>query len=150
MFIRQAELFEGVSPEANAIMERNKTKQSYKEGDIVFQEADEARCFYIIEDGKVGLFVGRQEEMHFLVDYPGEIFGWSALVQPHRYLAHARCMTECSVSRVSMQAMDEIVKEYPSDGLLIYKNLAAIAAQRLIAAYRDRGEAEPKQVAYGG
>jgi len=150
MFIRQAELFEGVSAEAKSVIEKQKTKQSYKEGGLVFREDDDAQYFYILEEGKVDLFVGRQEETHFLVFYPGEIFGWSALVKPHRYLAHARCVTDCTVSRMPRKAIDEIVKAYPPDGLLIYKNLAAITAERLIAAYRNRGEMEPKQVAYGG
>ena len=78
--------------------------------------------------------------MHFLVFYPGEIFGWSALVQPHRYLAHAGCVTDCTVSKVPRQAIDDIVKEYPTDGLLIYKNLASVTAERLIAAYRYHEE----------
>jgi CRP/FNR family transcriptional regulator, cyclic AMP receptor protein len=151
MFIRQAELFEGVSSGANGVIDRQKRKQSYKEGGLVFQEGDAAQYLYILEEGKVDLFVGRQEEMHFLVYYPGEIFGWSALVKPHQYLAHARCVTDCTVSRVPKQAIDdEIVKDYPTDGLLIYKNLAAILGQRLIAAYRDRGGIELKQVGYGG
>jgi CRP/FNR family transcriptional regulator, cyclic AMP receptor protein len=148
MFIRQAELFEGVSAEANAIMESQKTKRSYKEGDLVFQEGDEANCFYIIEDGKVDLVLGREQETRFLAYYAGEIFGWSALVQPHRYLANARCMTQCTVAQIPKQAIDEIAKKHPADGLMIYKRLAAILAERLIAAYRSQEEG-PKQVAYG-
>ena len=150
MFIRQAELFEGMSSGAKGVIDRQKTKQSYKEGGLVFQEGDAAEYFYILEDGKVDLFVGRQEEIHFLVYYPGEVFGWSALVEPHQYLAHARCVTDCTVSRVPKRAIDELVRDYPTDGLLIYKNLAAILGQRLIAAYRNRGEIELKQVGYGG
>ena len=149
MFIGQAELFEGVSPEANAIIESQKTKQGYKEGDLVFQGGDKADCFYIIEDGKVDLVLGREQEMRVLAYYPGEIFGWSALVQPHRYLANARCMTQCTVAQIPKQAIDEIVKKHPTDGLMIYKRLAAILAERLIAAYRSQEEG-PKQVAYGG
>jgi hypothetical protein len=59
-------------------------------------------------------------------------------------------VTDCTVSRVPKRAIDELVKDYPTDGLLIYKNLAAILGQRLIAAYRNRGEIELKQVGYGG
>ncbi len=148
MFIRQAELFEGVSAGAKGIIERQKTKQSYKEGDLVFQEGEEGQHFYIIEDGKVDLVLGREREIRFLAYYPGEIFGWSALVQPHRYLANARCMTRCTVAQIPKQAIDEIVKKHPADGLMIYKRLAAILGERLIAAYRSQEEG-PKQVAYG-
>jgi CRP-like cAMP-binding protein len=148
MFIRQAELFEGISPEARVVMEGQKTTKSFNEGDFVFHEGEEGQHFYIVEDGKVDLVLGREQEIRFLAYYPGEIFGWSALVQPHRYLANARCMTRCTVAQIPKQAIDEIVKKHPADGLMIYKRLAAILGERLIAAYRGQEEG-PKQVAYG-
>ena len=137
MFIRQAELLEGVSANAKRIIETQGIERSYKAGDIVFQEGDEGAYFYMLEDGKVDLFVGKQQEVRFLVYYPGEIFGWSALVKPHRYLASARCATESTITRVPRTAVDIVSKDYPTDGQLIYKHLAGILAERLIEAYRE-------------
>ena len=48
-------------------------------------------------------------------------------------------MTRCTVAQIPKQAIDEIVKKHPADGLMIYKRLAAILAERLIAAYRSQG-----------
>jgi len=62
-------------------------ERSYKAGEVVSKKAMKSEYFYMLEEGKVDLYVGKQEEMRFLVHYPGEIFGWSALVKPHRYLA---------------------------------------------------------------
>ena len=149
MFIRQAELLEGLSAEAKGVIDRSKTKRDWKAGAWVFQVDEEAQHFFIIETGRMDLLLGKQETLRFLVDYPGEIFGWSALIKPHRYLGSALCMTDCTASMVPREAIDEISKEYPPDGVLIYRNLAAILGQRLIEAYRDR-EDGPKQVAYGG
>ena len=137
MFIRQAELFEGISADAKRVIERQGMELSFKAGAVVFEEGYEAPYFYILEEGKVDLFVGKQEEKRFLVYYPGEIFGWSALVEPHRYLASARCMADTIMTRIPRQAVDIVLKEYPSDGQLIYQHLAAILAQRLIEAYRE-------------
>ncbi|MGA3174501.1 MAG: cyclic nucleotide-binding domain-containing protein [Syntrophorhabdales bacterium] len=149
MFIRQGELLDGVSAEARGVIESYRTKQTCKEGGSVFQENEEARYFYILEDGKVDLVVGEPQETRFLAYYPGEIFGWSALVKPHRYLAQARCMTDSTMWRVPIEAIDRVIEDYPSDGILIYRNLSSILGQRLIAAYRERRE-EQKRVAYGG
>lgn len=137
MFIRQADLFEGVSANAKHIIEAQGIERSYKAGEVVFEEGDEGKYFYMLEDGKVDLFIGRQEEMRFLVHYPGEIFGWSALVKPYRYLASARCEVDSIITRVPASVMDIISKDHPSDGQLIYKHLAGILAERLIAAYRE-------------
>ena len=148
MFIGQAELLGGVSTEARGIIESHKTRQTFEEGELIFKEGAEADHFYMLDSGKVDLVVGEPQETRFLAYYPGEIFGWSALVRPHRYLSTARCMTQSAVSRISVEAIHRIVNDYPEDGILIYRNLAGILGERLIEAYRDR-QAEPKQVAYG-
>lgn len=149
MFIREKGLLGGVSTEAKGIIESHKTWQTYKEGDLIFKEGEEAGHLYMLDDGKVDLLVGKPQETRFLAYYPGEVFGWSALLRPHRYLSTARCMTQSAVSRISIEAIRRILKDYPEDGILIYQNLAGILGERLIEAYRDR-QAEPKQVTYGG
>ncbi len=149
MFIREKGLLGGVSTEAKGIIESHKTWQTYKEGDLIFKEGEEAGHLYMLDDGKVDLLVGKQQETRFLAYYPGEVFGWSALLRPHRYLSTARCMTQSAVSRISIEAIRRILKDYPEDGILIYQNLAGILGRKLIEAYRDR-QAEPKQVTYGG
>jgi hypothetical protein len=58
-------------------------------------------------------------------------------------------MTESTISRVPIEAIARIMKDHPSDAILIYRNLSSILGQRLIAAYRDR-QAEPERAAYGG
>ena len=149
MFIREKGLLGGVSTEARGIIESHKTRQTYKEGDLIFKEGEEAGHLYMLDDGKVDLLVGKPQETRFLAYYPGEVFGWSALLRPHRYLSTARCMTQSAVSRISIEAIRRIVKDYPEDGILIYQNLAGILGRRLIEAYRDR-QAEPTQAAYAG
>jgi CRP-like cAMP-binding protein len=149
MFIKQEELFEGMSAGARGVIEKDKTKQTYREGESVFLEGEEAHYFYLLEEGRVDLVVGDPRETRFLASYPGEIFGWSALIKPHRYLAHARCMAQSVIWRVSTEAIIHIIKDYPPDGTLIYRNLSGILGHRLIAAYRDR-HAEPEMTAYGG
>jgi CRP-like cAMP-binding protein len=149
MFVREKGLLRGVSTEARGIIESHKRRQTYREGDLIFKEGEEAGHLYMLDDGKVDLLVGKPQETRFLAYYPGEVFGWSALLRPHRYLSTARCMTQSAVSRISIEAIRRIVKDYPEDGILIYQNLAGILGERLIEAYRDR-QAEPKQATYGG
>ena len=137
MFIKQAELFEGVSAGAKHLIESRGTRQTCKAGDLIFQEGGVGHFFYMLEDGKVDLYIGKQEEARFLVFYPGEIFGWSALIGTHGYLATARCVADSIVARIPTSAVDELLKDYPLDGQLLYKNLAAILGERLIGMYHQ-------------
>ena len=113
MFIREKGLLGGVSTEAKGIIESHKTWQTYKEGDLIFKEGEEAGHLYMLDDGKVDLLVGKQQETRFLAYYPGEVFGWSALLRPHRYLSTARCMTQSAVSRISIEAIRRILEGLP-------------------------------------
>ncbi len=135
MFIKQAELFEGLSAGAKHLIESRGMEQTYKAGDLIFQEGGVGHFFYMLEDGRVDLYIGKQEEARFLVFYPGEIFGWSALIGTHRYLATARCMADSIVTRIPTSAVDEVLKDYPLDGQSLYKNLAGILGERLIGMY---------------
>ena len=150
MFIKQAELFEGVSAGARQIVETRGTKQTYKAGDVIFQEGSVGHLFYRLEDGKVDLYIGKQEEARFLVFYPGEIFGWSALIGTHRYLATARCVADSVVTTIPTAAVDELLKEYPLDGQVLYRNLAAVLGERLIGMYHQHlPRAEYQAPSYG-
>ena len=137
MFIRQSELFEGVSAGAKHLIESRGMEQTYKAGSLMFQEGSEGDFFYMLEDGKVDLYIGKQEEARFLVYYPGEIFGWSALIAPHRYLATAKCVADSVVTRIPISTVEEVLKDYPLDGQLLYKNLASILGARLIGMYHQ-------------
>jgi len=135
MFIKQAELFEGVSAGAKHLIESRGMEQTCKAGDLIFQEGSVGHFFYMLEDGKIDLYIGKQEQARFLVYYPGEIFGWSALLATRRYLATAKCMADSVITRVPVSSIDEVLKDYPPDGQLLYKNLAGILGERLIGAY---------------
>ncbi len=135
MFIKQAELFEGLSAGAKHLVESRGMEQTCKAGDLIFQEGAVGHFFYMLEDGKIDLYIGKQEQARFLVFYPGEIFGWSALLGTRRYLATARCVADSVITRVPVSVVDELLKDYPQDGQLLYKNLAGVLGERLIGAY---------------
>ncbi len=137
MFLRKAEWFDGISADAQRVIDDMGTRETFKAGDVIFREKEEGRYFYILEEGKVHYLVGKVQKIRFLVTYPGEIFGWSSVVAPYRYLATALATRDSALIKVPRQAIDRILKEYPSDGERIYQNLAAILGHRLMEAYRE-------------
>ena len=149
MFIKQEELFKGLSGGAKHLIESRGMEQTHKAGDLIFREGDEGHFFYMLENGKVDLYIGKQEEGRFLVYYPGEIFGWSALIADHRYLATAKCVEDSVVTKIPNSTIDEVIKDYPNDGLLLYQNLAGILGGRLIGTYYQNLSQAEYQASYG-
>ncbi len=126
MFPRKAEWFGGISPDSQRLIDGLGTTQIFKAGEVIFREEEEGRYFYILEQGRINYLVGKVRQMCFLVTYPGEIFGWSSIVAPHRYIATALAINDCTLTRVPREAIDRIVHEYPTDGELIYRRLSAM------------------------
>ncbi len=137
MFIKESDLFKGISGGAKHLIESRGMEQNYKAGDLIFQEGSTGPFFYMLEDGKVDLFIGKDEQARFLVFYPGEIFGWSSLIGARQYLATAKCMADSVITRIPISTVDEVLKDYPSDGQLFYRNLAAVLGERLIGMYHQ-------------
>ena len=70
-------------------------KVSFQRGDLIFKEDDPARALYVLIDGWVDVVVntdaqGKQHELVTTLS-PGEILGWSALVDPFTYTGSAVC-----------------------------------------------------------
>ncbi len=70
------------------------------------------------------------------VSKPGEILGWSALVEPYVYTANAKATKDTRVIRVSRDLIEQAISEHPAEGLAVLKNLTGIIAQRLRYAYK--------------
>lgn len=66
-------------------------RQTYKSGDFVFKEGDEANCAYIIQAGLVEIVKTKGEETTVLASIPqGGIFGEMALIDDAPRMAGAR------------------------------------------------------------
>jgi CRP-like cAMP-binding protein len=157
MYIAQSELFKNVgSATVEAITGQGKEK-TLNGDEVVFGEGDRAEKFYVLGEGSVDLTMGH-EELCFVVDRPGEVFGWSALLEPYEYRASAHCRVGCRLLEIPRGAIEKAAKSHPEDGTTIFRNLAGIATRKLHEAYRQRisdAELAEKQSAqrakeYGG
>lgn len=68
---------------------------SFQRGEFIFSEDDPARILYLLLDGWVDIVVNMDDRSNRfgLVSTltPGDLFGWSALVEPHVYTASTVC-----------------------------------------------------------
>jgi CRP-like cAMP-binding protein len=136
MFIREADLFRGVSQRTIAEIGKESIEENYKTGDVLFREGEEAEAFYVLAEGRVDISIGEKEVVDFVVERPGEIFGWAALVEPYLRTGTATCITDVRVVKVAREVMERVMKKHPEDGFIIMRHLTGIIAQRLRTAYQ--------------
>ena len=111
---------------------------SYREGEIIFREGDEAAEFYVLTDGRVVL----EMEVRPVPERPaiptavevvtkGESFGWSALIEPHVYTLSARCVTNCTVLAIKGDILLNVMADETGLGFELMKRLARLVSIRL-------------------
>lgn len=133
--IEESDLFKGVSSQFLDEIGRAGEIRNYKQDAVICMANEKARYVYQLLEGHVDIMMAEKEIIHFTVDRPGEIFGWSALVEPYTYTATAKCKTDSRVVRISRESIEKIILKYPSDGLALLRHLTSIISQRLRNAY---------------
>jgi CRP/FNR family cyclic AMP-dependent transcriptional regulator len=88
---------------------------SFQRGDCIFHEGDTAHALYLLLEGWVDVLINteaRDDQRALMMTLTaGDIFGWSAVVEPYVYTASAVCASPVkaiSLSRVELQALFEI------------------------------------------
>lgn len=137
MYIPQSELFKDLSPgtmEAITIQGKEKT---FGRDELLFSEGDKAECFYVLGEGSIHLSMMGRDALCFVVNRPGEVFGWSSLVAPYKYRANARCTDQCRLLQIPCNAIEKVTQTHPEDGITIFRNLAGILTGKLGQVYRQ-------------
>jgi CRP-like cAMP-binding protein len=111
-------------------------ERTYESGSVIFTIGGSATDVYLLETGKVDI------QIEFKIyDYEilttvytvgkGEIFGWSALVPPHRLTASARCEGKADVMMINGKELMEYLEKDRRIGYVVMKNLSALISSRL-------------------
>ncbi len=110
-------------------------RREYATGHTIAREGDPAREFFLIEVGKVALEIAAHDRPHLTVLTlgPGEVFGWSWLIAPHRWRVDARTLKPSRVLVVNGPAMRRALEAHPAEGFRFLERLVPILAQRLDA-----------------
>ena len=135
MLIDQTDLARGMSWEFTNEVYDITTTESFTEGDFLFREGDYAEYFYVLLEGRVRLSMGETGKVVYIVDRPGEAFGWSSLVGRDVYSATAECVLASKFFRIDKEEFEKILKKKPADGMTFFRRLAGILGERLINIY---------------
>jgi CRP/FNR family transcriptional regulator, cyclic AMP receptor protein len=135
MYIKQGDLFRGVSisflTKAMTLAQRG----SCPEGGILFHRGESAAFFFVLINGAVELSVGEADRPVHIGRRIGESFGWAAFVGHDSYPATARCLTRIDFLRIRVDDFDVLLHAYREDALVFYKNLSKALCGRLMQSY---------------
>ncbi len=133
--IQEAELFKGVSERVLTEIANEGEELTLEAGATLFDAEDDAPHIYELVEGSVDLIMLEKHIVHLTVSRTGQIFGWSALVEPYTRTATAKCTSQTKVIKMSRDSIERAIERHPHEGLAILKNLTRIIAERLRNAY---------------
>jgi CRP-like cAMP-binding protein len=133
---KESDLFKGAGSRVMEEIGRGATEVVFEPDTVIFKTDDAASTIYELLEGAVDIMVLEQEHVQYTVARPGEIFGWSAMIEPYVYTGTARAATLVKAIAIHKSNIEAAVTRHPAEGLIIYKNLSGIIGQRLKSAYQ--------------
>jgi len=143
-----AQIFEGIAEVTRQRILECASQESYPAGEFLFRQGDPVLHFFILTEGRVRLSLGREERLAYVDSHPGDLIGWSTLVENESYMGSAQCLLPVKALRIDKLQMEEILRQDPVSGMVFFKNLAALIGRRLVKSYHAvlsvYGEREPQ------
>lgn len=112
-------------------------EERYGSGEYIFYEGNPATELYLLLEGRVEMMMdtnaaGTQRAVVMTVG-PGEIFGWSSLVEPYQLTASAHCATPVRVVAITASGVRALMAMSCSMGYRLMQKACQTASGRLRA-----------------
>jgi len=107
------------------------TIKNFKKDDLIVKEGDKSKNFFIVVEGKVGIFRNNEKIAEF--SKSGDIVGEMSFILKKPRTGTLKALTDCSLLTVEGE-LDDIIKQYPD----ISKKLIRTLAERLTKAAEHR------------
>ena len=137
MIINESFLFKGIDFRVIKEIAEICHLESYAKDTVLFSKGEDARNLFIIEEGIVHLLIHNGASLKYELSNPGEVFGWSSMVESGRYTAACVCATGLRVVRIDRDRLNRVFSRYPAEGLKILRRLSGVFSKRLLSAYKD-------------
>jgi len=127
--IEKSELFTNLSEEALQAVAAICAPETIPKGTVVCQDGAVAEKLYILKSGKV--MIKFKSGFSFDISVPGQILGWSALINPHRFKADAICEEDSNLICIKSKDFFELCHKHRDIGFIVMNNLSGIIFKRL-------------------
>jgi len=128
-------LFKSLSSEQLAELMRSASQVHLPSGTPLFRLGDDADRLFVVRKGRVELSmpmqIGNQQMDAFLEELgPGDMLGWSALVEPHRYTVSASAHVDAELTAWNGADLRRLIATDPRLGVPLLQNLATLICRR--------------------
>ncbi len=137
MIFKELELFKDVDYEFVKEISNVCKEKSYGKDDVLFRLGAEADRLFFLVKGAVDLVIEKGSGINFGISEPGEVFGWSTMVDDGTYTATGIAISDLTVLEVERERINLIFNRHAKDGLKVMKSLAGVISKRLVGAYQD-------------
>ncbi len=137
MILKEIELFEGVDFEVMNEIAGICSEENYSKGTTIFERDEQAECLYILLEGTVYLVIKNGGSITYNVSEPGDVFGWSSMLENGKYTAAGVSATDLKVLKIETYKLNRIFQNHPEVGFKVLQRLAEVISRRLSNAYRD-------------
>ncbi len=114
------------------------SEESFLAGTQMYQNGDPARSLFLIQEGKIVLFIDNymgphKPPMQVTVDMitKGESMGWSAVVDPYVYTLGALCIDDTKVIAFDSFGLRKLMEEDNNLGFKVMQLVAKVISTRL-------------------
>lgn len=128
--------FQGISQPTIQALEGMLEPQLYPAGAFIFQTGEPALYFHVLEEGRVRLRFSQGGQVAYTLSEPGDIFGWSSIVNQPEYSLTAQTVSRAKVSRIKSATLQQVLQNDPLSGMLFYRKLAEFIGERLFNSYK--------------
>jgi CRP-like cAMP-binding protein len=136
MYLKQADLFWGLSQQFIQALTSEATKQTFQTGEIVFRTDDPADFFYVLIQGRIRLEIGQAGQGVYVSDRTGEVIGWSTLIGREKYSATCVCDEATVLLMFEKGHITRLLERDPESASVFFKHLAAALGDRLLQLYQ--------------
>jgi CRP-like cAMP-binding protein len=111
-FLSKIPVFQGLAQEELVDILRTLQPVSYQAGEIIFREDDEGKGAFIIQEGKIEIFISNaQKSLTVTRLHAGDIFGELALIDGAPRSAGARTLTQCTFLFIEKREFDYLRRQ---------------------------------------
>lgn len=135
MYLKQSDLFWGISQNVIQSITAKAVQQEFHAGDTIFKTDEPADCFYVLIKGRVRLELRATGRKVYSSERVGEIFGWSALIGRKNYSATVICEKQTMVLKFHKKNIQHLLDQDPESAAIFYKQLASALGNRLLTVY---------------
>ena len=137
MILKEIELFEGVDFEVMNEIAGICSEDSHSKDTVLFEKDEQAKCLYFLLEGTVYLVIKNGGSITYNLSEPGDVFGWSSMLENGKYTASGICATDLKVVKIERDKLNRIFQNRPEVGFKVLQRLAGVISRRLSNAYGD-------------